>query len=83
MVVYNGNIYHAMGLSWNDHFVDFPDKPNSIRTELSVVVWIEDRNVFVVHQLYSPNPIVGELGLSSTDIVQQHLWSLFIAVDKQ
>ena len=52
-----------MGLSWNDHFVDSPDKPNSIRTELSVVVWIEDRNVFVVHQLYSPNPIVGELGL--------------------
>jgi hypothetical protein len=52
-----------MGLSWNDHFVDSPDKPNSIGTEPSVVVWIEDLGVFVVHQLYSPNPIVGELGL--------------------
>ncbi len=47
----NRNIDHAVRLSGDDHFVDPPDKPDLVRTELSVVVGIEDWRVSVVHEL--------------------------------
>lgn len=63
--------------------MDATDKPNSVGTELSVIVRIEDGHIFVVHQFNPPDPVEWELLLQSTKVVQQHLRSLFVAVDKQ
>jgi len=83
VVVNDWNVDHPVRLSRSDHFVNTTDKPDTVGTELSVEVGIEDRHVLVVHQLNSPDPVVRKLRLQPTDVIQQHLRGLFVTVNKQ